>query len=799
MLTLYARLIRQFSRRPAVFGLLFLVLSVGLFFGASQVRLDGDLTRLLPDSSPTVQGLRKLEKAYGDEIGRVTIVLQGPDVKANREAADALGVSLQGVEGVSRLETIDPRAEIRPFRLLYIDSADLEKLDERLSKRIRWEKQRANPFFVDVGDRPQPEVDTSDIEAKYDSKTGTRTYYEGPNGEVLAFVHPSFPASRLDDSKKLIDLVNQNVTQTLKGFPGVSYELTGRYVKRVEQQDILTRDITSATPVALILLTLFLLVYFRSFISAILVVLPLAVGTAAGMSFAVLVFGDLNILTGFLGAILMGLGVDYGIHLISRFLEVKRTVDDPAEAWLGAFETAGRASIYAGLTTMIALGSLAVSTFRAFFEFGVIAMGGIFLILLTYATLLPILLFILPTNFLRPSLASVIGGFLDRRLKSFSATERPKHMWALIVASSTALIAAAVIGGIGLPKLSFDRSFASLAMSEGRAWELDEMVNKVLGGSQTPAVVMVDSSAHREAVVSELHARKAGPDGEAISAILSLGDVIPVDQDKKLEILQGLQDQIDKVPKSAQTEVLVDFGAEITRVLEHGKMTKKNLPPNIYVPFSRRDNPDAGVVLIMPGVDLNGAEGSAAFSDLIRGLPGSQAGQTIDAVADSLLLVDILNYVVRDTEWMVGLTLAGLFGVSFLAFGFRLDMFRLLGFLSFSIISAAGVVAFTGHEFNFINVLVLPIWLGLGVDASFHLLIHLRAHPGDFGELISTTVSVSAAFLTSIIGFTTLTMSHHVGLFSLGWVAACGLLVILGCSIAIAAIMGAREVLRPLP
>jgi len=311
--------------------------------------------------------------------------------------------------------------------------------------------------------------------------------------------------------------------------------------------------------------------------------------------------------------------------------------------------------------------------------------------------------------------------------------------------------------------------------------------------------VMVDSPDHREAVVGELRSRQAGPDGAAIGSILSLGDVIPVEQDKKIEILEGLRDQIDKVPKAARTQVVVDFYSEITRVLEHGKMTKENLPRNIYVPFSRRDSPDAGVVLIMPGVDLNGAAGSAQFSALIRGLPGGEAGQSIDAVADSLLLVDILHYVERDTEWMVGLTLAGLLGVAFLAFGFRMDMLRLFGFLSFSITAAAGVVAITGHQFNFINVLVLPIWLGLGVDASFHLLIHLRAHPRDFGELISTTVSVSAAFLTSIIGFATLTMSHHAGLFSLGWVAASGLLVILGCSVAIAAIMGAREELRPLP
>ena len=87
MFSVYERLVRAIARRPVAFLLLFAVVSVGLFFGASHVRLDGDLARLLPDSSPTVIGLRKLERVYGDEIGRVTVVLSGPDAQRNRDAA----------------------------------------------------------------------------------------------------------------------------------------------------------------------------------------------------------------------------------------------------------------------------------------------------------------------------------------------------------------------------------------------------------------------------------------------------------------------------------------------------------------------------------------------------------------------------------------------------------------------------------------------------------------------------------------------------------------------------------------
>lgn len=796
MFAIYERLVHAIAQRPRAFSIFFLVLSVAVFFGASHVRLDGDLARLLPESSSAVQGLRELEKVYGDEIGRVTIVLSGPDLEVNRLAADAIAKDLEGIPGIDRIEEKDPRTDIRALRLLYIDTADLETLDARLSKRIRWEKQRANPLFVDLGGKARPEVDITDIEEKYKGKTGDRVYYEGPEGQVLVFVHPSFPASRLTESRELVEAVQKRVDATLTRFPGIKAELTGRYVKRIEQQDILTQDIARATPIALLLLSLFLVLYFRSFISAVFVVVPLAVGTAAGMTFAISIFGDLNILTGFLGAILMGLGVDYGIHLISRYLEVRRTEPDPAKAWVKGFQTAGRASIYAGLTTMVALGSLAVSTFRAFLEFGVIAMGGIFLILVAYATILPTLLFLRSGPPLKPSLAGVISDLLVARLNGFSLRERLVHLNALIGASAAVLVVAGAIGIYGIPNVSFDRTFSSLTMAEGNAWALDQMVNEILGESQTPAVVMVANEAHRQAVVEALRARQAGPDGHAIASILSLDDLIPSDQAKKLDILAEIKRRIEDIPPSARSQELVDFFEEIDRVIAHGEITAANLPRNLYVPFSRKDSKDAGIVLIMPGVDLNQADGSHVFTRAIRGLPAADGKGTIDAVADSILLVDIMDYVERDTEWMVGLTLVGLLIISFMAFGASLDVLKLFGFLCFSIVAGVGAVAASGHDFNFVNVLVMPIWLGLGVDASFHLLIHLRAHPDDFGELISTTISVGGAFLTSVIGFATLTISHHKGLYSLGWVAACGLTVILICSVAIAVIMGARVQLK---
>ena len=98
-----------------------------------------------------------------------------------------------------------------------------------------------------------------------------------------------------------------------------------------------------------------------------------------------------------------------------------------------------------------------------------------------------------------------------------------------------------------------------------------------------------------------------------------------------------------------------------------------------------------------------------------------------------------------------------------------------------------------GVDFNFINVMIVPIWLGLGVDASFHVIMHVRAHPGETGSHVTTVGSVAAAFLTSMTGFGAMSMSHHNGLASLASVAIVGLGVILFVNVAVATILSSNS------
>ncbi len=786
----YRKIIGLIESRPWLFAAGIALIVGAALWVASGLKLDGDLGRLLPESARSVQGLRQLEKSYGDQLGRLTVVLSADELQKSREAAIALEKPLSEIEGVDRVVIRAPASELEDLRLLYIDDEDLDEIAKRIKKRIRWEKQRANPLFASLGGK-KPSADVSDIEKKYEGQLSDREFYESDDGKVLVFIHPDFPASKLDQTRALVAAVEKSAAATLNSENAdVSFALTGRYKKRIVQQELMTDDITSSTPIALLVLAIFLILYFRSFSSAIQVVVPLIVGTIGGMAFARLVFTNLNILTGFLAAILLGLGVDYGIHLVSRFHEVRGKTDSFAKAWDVAFSTSGRANIYSGMTTMLAVGSLAVSSFRAFYEFGIIAMAGIALILVSYAFVLPVLICLMSNVMGRPGepFSSIIARRLDARLQSFDSETRRTHLGWLRRGAYGFLLVGVVAAIFGLQNLEFDRSFESLQITDTEAHRLDEMVNDVLGQSQTPAVVLAANEEHRRAIVEAVEDRRGAEGGDTIGAILSLGDVIPESQQAKLETLEELVDRIEGVPERARTDELKEFYEEIKAVVEHEEVTRENLPRSVKKPFSRRDDAEASVVLVMPGVSLSDARNNSAFALVLRGLPGPDGTEKIDAISDAQLLADILEFVTSDTTLMVILTLLGLLLVAFVAFR-SFDSVRLLFNLGLAFFIALGVVGLTELKFNFINVLIIPIWLGLGVDASFHILVHLRAHAGEFAPQVSTVLSVSAAFLTSMIGFGALIMSHHTGLASLGWAAVLGLGSIMIASGSIAAIM----------
>jgi len=112
-----------------------------------------------------------------------------------------------------------------------------------------------------------------------------------------------------------------------------------------------------------------------------------------------------------------------------------------------------------------------------------------------------------------------------------------------------------------------------------------------------------------------------------------------------------------------------------------------------------------------------------------------------------------------------------------LAFRSWRDVFWSVATLVFSALMLHLVMAIVGWSWNMMNLMALPLLLGMGVDFSIHIQLALRRHRGDLGRVRG---SVGRALLlagsTTVAGFASLAFASNTGIAGLGKICAVGII-----------------------
>jgi hypothetical protein len=105
-------------------------------------------------------------------------------------------------------------------------------------------------------------------------------------------------------------------------------------------------------------------------------------------------------------------------------------------------------------------------------------------------------------------------------------------------------------------------------------------------------------------------------------------------------------------------------------------------------------------------------------------------------------------------------------------------------------------MALLGLDFNMANLIILPLFLGIAVDNGIHMVHRMledtRAATSPLAH--STGKAIVLTSLTTMVGFGSLMVAHHNGIFSLGLLST----LAVGCSL-IAAIVALPLVLHLFP
>lgn len=753
-------------RRPRIALLTALVLAVSAWFGAQRLKVDPDLANLLPDSFQSVRDLEALLEQAGS-IGYVVVVLEGEKPEQLREVAEELAPKL---EELPRVRYVDFRRPIEWFKsraLYFAETETLEEANQRLVARQRWETRKRNPMYLDLEGGEPPALEFDDLLAQQEASaprwlqgdgTGTAqsAYYEDlERGMLVLLARPVGRSTDMEFTNRVVADVESLVTEFAPQHPDVKLSLTGRFKKKIDQAAQISSDLALTSALGLALVLLYLSFHFRRLFAVVALATPLLLGLLLAFGAVGYFYGTLNLLSAFAGVILLGLGIDHGVHLLAAY-DARRAQGFSASAAVEkTFGATGRAVLVAALTTVAGFLGVALSEFRAFKEFGVVAALGMSSVVLAYLFGLPALLS-LQANF-KPSVEQSTP--LRRWLKK-------APQWVGVSSLALMLLAVAPVY-----RLSFDYDFAALEDSELPSFKLDAIVNEVLGYSQTPALILTESPEQERAVSAELRRiRDAQPD-PTIDLVASLSDLVPEQQSEKQPIIASIRKTVSRVKPQWLSEEDQQHRQTALDLTTAKPFARSELPKAITRQFSSSEDGvmDSGLVLVFPAIALSDGERVPAFAGDIR---SAASGNPV--AGESLLLADILEMIQREGPTVLALTIAAVAVTLGLLVGSLSQTLLVLGAATLTIGATLGLAAALGVDLNYLNVIVIPVLFGIAVDGAVHLLVSRK----EGRRAVSDTArAVSGALLTTGLGFAVLTLADHPGLQSVGQLAVLGLVV----------------------
>ena len=806
----------QFNQKYKYFILLFWIfLFITCIPFIFKLKVKPNFKDLLPLDAPSVVGLNKLIQIYGGEgffmLGLERKIKYKPIPTTNtnenkntqqKNRNDLINFSKliteQIYENTNLVKNVVYHLDIEFFKsnfLLHMDLADLKEIENRINKKIDSEKKNANPFYVDLLTKEYT-LNFDDIKSKYNFKQFTEYFLNKSNDMIILLIKPQKSANDVKFVRNLVNNIQSNIFyiqsnyDSLKDikplYGGPYYEV---YLDNAEiEEDIKKLSILS---ISCILVVLFL---FYGSIRPILIILPsIILGLTINLALTQILINHLNLLSGFLSGILMGLGLDFGIHLYSRY-ELEKIKDrknkkprDITTLLTHVVWHSGIASFGGSVTTAAAFYSLSIAEFRGFSEFGIIAGNGMIITGLSVFLLFPLLVIFTDTLF-------EYFPFLKFRSIRFSRISFSpfyflikKHRYILIIICTFIIL----LSFYGSSFISFDYDFSKM---RGKSLTLQPFIKKaeeIIGTTVRPCIIIVEDKQTLKELSKDISHIIGTKKGDTILFKQDIMEFIPKNQEEKIKIIQRLSHTYKKYnPFTSQYLQFSDN--ENNNLLEYALTPKvvniENLPTYIKNEFVSEDN-QYYFILIHPKshIHLN-INDQKIFSEQILNLNTKADKTKYQVTGIGIILGEIIVTIFKDGPTILLTALLVIFFITLLIFRNIRDIFVV--FLSLLICTTMTLtfMLIFNVQFNILNLICIPTILGISVDSTIHICFRMREKKPkeDIYESVSHIArAIVISSITTLLGFGTLVFAGFKGLQTIGIVIIISIFAILIVSLII--------------
>jgi len=210
---------------------------------------------------------------------------------------------------------------------------------------------------------------------------------------LFMVVQPRFPSQKgVEYSTLVTTLVEDSIEVAGVGSLGLRVRQTGTYSFNMATTAAVNRDMLRTTIISSIGVFVIFILAFGSLFYSIIAVIPLLVSVILTMAWAKFAVGGFNLVTTFLPALVLGLGIDYAIHIIARYAEERGKGRSLNRALRTAILSKGKASLFAAITTSLVFVGLLTARSRALYEMGAITSVSVMVAFLATLFLIPALI-----------------------------------------------------------------------------------------------------------------------------------------------------------------------------------------------------------------------------------------------------------------------------------------------------------------------------------------------------------------------------------------------------------------------
>lgn len=832
---------------------------------------------LIREDSPFHQNFLNYKKEFAYEEDYV-VTIRSEDVALNRKIADQIGDRVRSVAGIDRVWARMNFDSLKNRFLFYLSEEELKgieldiqgyvqamksggfKLDlnsmltkanqsfqeEYLRKEENWKEFK--PFidrFIEMlnqlGDQLEGKVqekksaltqkgDRSGLKLEDLEKQLEENAYislnEGKLVMVLATPTKVDPKAAAPYTKTVAEL-RKALAEIQPKYPSVKIALTGEPVIMDDELRTSTEDSIKSGIVSFILVALLMVVSYRQRTRPLFVLLTLLIGTLASLGFAVLGIGHLNMISQAFVAMVIGLGVDFGIQMMGRYEEELAQGKFVGDALDSTLRNTGYAVTTGAFTTAIAFFTMCYNDFIGLAEFGIVAGSGILICLIGALAFLPSI-FSMQDRRKSPAIlkegalksAWVHGEAWNRRLLG-----NPRSTIVLTVLVTLILI-------IFIPRVTFDHNLLNL---QNQSLESVQEVRKLTDSNEKSVIYGV--------VIAE-NLQDCRAKSEKLAALSTVREVqspaimIPDHQTQKLPIIQSIVHQLQSVKLETDVKKQVDVNRarrELREFLMKCREGERQAKMFTGISSQAREAVDLFRKLIPPlerslhllektsqneiGKRLNQYQ-IEVFGSMLKGLlwlknhatdrgiefqdfpveiqkrylagSGRMAIEvypkenvwnreanvhfvndlrSIDAKATGTPIQNYEYIEVLRRSYLEAALWAFVAIVVLISIHFRKIKFILMALapLFLAVLWTLGVMGLFQVSFNPANIVTLPLTIGIGVAYGIYVVDRFQ----ECGKMDlfsnSTGKSILLSGLTTMIGFGALMLSHYQGMFSIGF------------------------------